>query len=82
MTLEQLLAALHAAGATRVHVELEFAPAHLHADPSPSTLPTDPAPRSEQRAHPQAESHNAQTERADEADPDQQARDLELAHSE
>lgn len=79
MNIEQLLAALCAAGATRVRIELDFAPAHLPTDLGPSTVHPDQAPRSgPPAANAQAESNAAHSESAE--DPEQQARDLELAH--
>jgi hypothetical protein len=77
MTIEQLLAALTAAGATRVRIELDFA-VPLHADPSASTLLPDQAPRAPEAANQPAESPDAHSE--SEEDDEQQARDLELAH--
>lgn len=78
MTITDLLEQARAAGVTRIHIQLDLLP----TEPSAATLLIDQAPRSSPEPHQQAESPSARSGASEEDDPDQQARDLELMHSE
>jgi hypothetical protein len=80
MTLTDWIAELRAAGVVRVTLDLV---APLHPITPTGSFHADQAPRPTQvDANAQAESHIAQPEKTEEVDPEQQARDLELMHSE
>jgi hypothetical protein len=85
MELTDWIAELRAAGVARVTLALATASpdarGHLPLDTPRDSFPADQAPR-DPVAHAQAESTNAHSTEPDDGDEDQQARDLELAHTE
>lgn len=78
MTIADLLEQARAAGVTRVHIQLDLLP----LDNASVSLSRDQAPRSDPEPHQPAESNSAPSGSSEDEDPDQQARDLELMHSE